>query len=272
MDLMGKVYHENMHLPLHERVGYTLREGAKHIPISFGKQILPYVDFMSHDDTHMGFNFFDGLYYPYEVIDGVYYVHNKENDYTRETAPEHRTPLGLTLDLAGAMWGGNWQGHSNPDFGMVVNLGTDGIREKIANCAKEHPEADAFYRGCTYVMDALDILGDRFYKLACEMAASCEDITDKKRYELAAKAFEVIPRKPAYDFTSACHAFCRFLQLRSLRYPEPQTVRPYQLQRWHLSNRMSLSAPWLLLCLLPEYRDLPEPCRPVSLFSLSRWH
>ena len=61
MDLMGKVYHENMHLPLHERVGYTIREGAKHIPISFGKQILPYVDFMSHDDTHMGFNFFDGV-------------------------------------------------------------------------------------------------------------------------------------------------------------------------------------------------------------------
>ncbi len=112
------------------------------------------------------------------------------------------------LSSGGAEWGGDWGGHANPDFGRIVNMGTEGIRALINEYkARNSDDCDWFYRGLEYALDAIDILGDRFLALAKKEYEECTDELKKKRYAAAIKAFEVVPRKPAYDFESAAQAF-----------------------------------------------------------------
>ena len=42
------------------------------------------------------------------------------------------------------LWGGTWGGHANPDYGMLLHIGTDGIREKIAKY-RQLNDADEWY-------------------------------------------------------------------------------------------------------------------------------
>lgn len=163
------------------------------------------------------FNFATSLNDEYEQIEALLdeYPENADdiNFYLSEISQyncnmrEHRNTTEMAMTVSDAIHGQEWEGHANPDFGRVVNIGTEGIRDLIEKGRRENPGKDAFYNGCAYMMDALDVLGDRFRELAVEMAATCTDVADKRRYEFAAKAFEVIPRKPAYDFTSAVHSF-----------------------------------------------------------------
>ena len=207
---------KDLTLELPERIGLAILEGAKHIDISFGRTILPFGSL----STCVGgafFNFATSLTCEYEMVEELLekYPENAEeingylSEFTQYNSPmrEHRNQTEFAMTVSDAIHGQEWEGHSNPDFGRVVNIGTEGIRELIEKGRRENPGRDAFYNGCSYTMDALDVLGDRFRELAAKLAIECENEADKKRYELAAKAFEVIPRKPAYDFTSAVHAF-----------------------------------------------------------------
>lgn len=212
-----------------ERVGMALVAGAKHALISFGNHILPQVSLRTPNSA-TSFRFSSGIEYDFHAAD-EWIARDPANEskiraYTEKFRRYHmlahqqyRTPAAERLTGAYAMWGGSWGGHSNPDFGMIVNMGTEKIREKIEAGRKMHPESDAFYNGCAYAMDALDILGERFRRLAEESAASCDDPADKKRYVLAAKAFAVVPKKPAFDFTSACHAFWMLFTLDGIDSP-----------------------------------------------------
>ncbi len=207
---------ENVDLSLYERIGLAVLEGAKNIDISFGRTILPF-GCLSNCVGGAFFNFATSLNDEYEQIEALLdeYPENADdiNFYLSEISQyncnmrEHRNTTEMAMTISDAIHGQEWEGHANPDFGRVVNIGTEGIRDLIEKGRRENPGKDAFYNGCAYMMDALDVLGDRFRELAVEMAATCTDIADKRRYELAAKAFEVIPRKPAYDFTSAVHSF-----------------------------------------------------------------
>ncbi|MBQ6263538.1 MAG: hypothetical protein IJK58_08510 [Clostridia bacterium] len=227
-DPMQIAYFENKGLERAERVGLALREGAKSFDISFGKRILPQVFAGPHGDG-AGFGFSDGLTFRHD--DEYYNAHPEERsrlDTAREATLPYRqtaqtlfrTPEYEALQGAGVLWGGGWGGHSNPDFGRIINLGTDGIREIINKYKKINTEdSDWFYRACEYALDAVDILGDRFRALAEQKAAECDDPADKKRYEKAAEAFSVVPRKPAYDFTSACHVFWMIFTLDGIDSP-----------------------------------------------------
>lgn len=215
IDPMGEAMFADESLELAERVGLGMIEAAKHNEIYFTKNILP----TAHMNCPQGH-----IWYAFHGH-GVSYV---EEDLVKEY-PElkdeihRRCVQGLALGNAGyydphtemcrimqerhANWAGVWGGHANPDFGRIVNVGTDGVRKHIAECAPNHPESDYFYRACGYAMDALDILGERFHKLAKDLAKKEKDPKNKARYEKAAKAFEVIPKKPAYDFTSGVLCF-----------------------------------------------------------------
>ncbi|MBQ7474962.1 MAG: hypothetical protein IJS78_03475 [Clostridia bacterium] len=215
-DPVTVAFYENEGLERAERVGLALKEGAKTFKISFGDHILPQV-FANEDGERACFLFSEGLSFRHD--DDFYEDHPEERgriDAIRNKTLPHRmtsqtlirTNIYSDLADAGVLWGGGWGGHSNPDFGRIINLGTDGIREMINKYKAINTEdADWFYRACEYALDAVDILGDRFRALAEEKAAECGDPADKKRYEKAAEAFSVVPRKPAYDFTSACHVF-----------------------------------------------------------------
>ncbi len=199
-----------------ERVGLALLHAAKNIEIRFSRQLLPETAF----ETKYG----SSSYTPSEGLR----FHNDNIMKLAEEFPEHKETLRRyihelnvftskakrlysevteELDRSGAEWGGGWGGHSNPDYGRIVNFGTDFIRTIISDNRDKHPAEAWFYRSCSYTLDAIDILGDRYRELALENAGKCESADDKEFYIRMAKAFETVPKKPAYDFTSAMCSF-----------------------------------------------------------------
>ncbi|MBP3347628.1 MAG: hypothetical protein J6L92_02610 [Clostridia bacterium] len=214
-DEMAQAFFEDESLELSERVGKALVAKAKTMKLSFGKNILPNARVSHHltkfsSDSSISFETgrLDSIEKEHpELHDEVEYAREKFTGFNMRAGSLQRSSNYNQLS-DGAIWGGGWGGHANPDFGAIVNIGTDGVREKIAKYRQINTDdTEGFYRGCELAMEALDILGERFHELAVKMAEECKDEKNKKRYELAAKAFEVIPKKPAYDFTSACHAF-----------------------------------------------------------------
>ena len=76
-----------------------------------------------------------------------------------------------------------------------------------------HPDEAWFYRSCSYALDAIDIIGERYRIHALECAEKCDNENDKAFLLRMAKAFETVPVKPAYDFTSA---MCSFMLIFAL--------------------------------------------------------
>ena len=106
---------------------------------------------------------------------------------------------------ARACWGG-WFGHTNPDYGLILNLGTDGLREKAERYRKINAGRDGFYDSMLIALDALDKLAQRYAALASELSTNAYG-DEKASLLRIANALGVAPKKPAYDFFSACQAF-----------------------------------------------------------------
>ena len=199
-----------------ERVGLALLHAAKNIEIKFSRRLLPETAFESKYGT--------AAYTPSEGLQ--FHIENILK--LAEEFPEHKVTFqryideinifsdkakilfsepAEALDRSGAEWGGGWGGHSNPDYGRIVNYGTDHIRKIIAENREKHPDEAWFYHSCSYVLDAMDIIGERYREAALGMAGNCENPDDKAFLLRTAKAFETVPKKPAYDFTSAMCSF-----------------------------------------------------------------
>ena len=115
------------------------------------------------------------------------------------TEEEHNIMRSKTL------WAGTWGGHSNPDYGRLLRLGTDGIRALIARGRAEHPDADEWYKASLTVLDGIDLLAERFRELAVQK--SQEDPENAPVYGRIAQALTVVPRHPATDFMTALQSF-----------------------------------------------------------------
>ncbi len=199
-----------------ERVALALLCAAKNLEIRFSRQLLPETAFESKYGSS-GYSPSEGLWFSEENIMKLC-----------EEFPEHKETLGgylqelkifkdkakrlfcdstEALDRSGAEWGGGWGGHSNPDYGRIINRGTDGIRSIIAENREKYPDEAWFYRSCSYVLDAMDIIGERYRVAAVEIAEKSANADDKAFLFRVAKAFETVPKKPAYDFTSAMCSF-----------------------------------------------------------------
>lgn len=199
-----------------ERVGMALLCAAKNIDIRFSGRLLPETAFETKYGTS-GYSPSDGLWFSEENILKL-----------AEDFPEHKDVLNgyvqkinrfkskasrlfcqstEELNISGAHWGGGWGGHSNPDYGRIVNFGTDHIRKIIADNRKKNPDEAVFYNYCSCALDAMDIIGERYRQAALEKAETCAEAADKAFLLRVAKAFETVPKKPAYDFTSAMCAF-----------------------------------------------------------------
>ena len=205
-----------------ERVGLALLHAAKNIDIKLSRQLLPETSFEAKFGSS-GYSPSEGLWFNEDNIMKL-----------TEEFPEHKDTLlkylseikifkskakrlfsetSEALNRSGAEWGGGWGGHSNPDYGRIVNLGTDYIRTIIAENRKKYPDEDWFYRSCSYTLDAIDILGERYGELAIEMSRKCDNNNDKELLLRMARAFKTVPEKPAYDFTSA---MCSFMLIFAL--------------------------------------------------------
>lgn len=211
-----------------ERVGLALLCAAKNIEIRFSRQLLPETAF----ETKYGTSAYvpsQGLTFCIENIMKLaedFPEHNEtlhkyvdELNIFRDKAKRLFSEPTEALDRSGAEWGGGWGGHSNPDYGRIVNYGTDRIRAIIDENRDNYPDEAWFYRSCSYALDAMDIIGERYRLSALEKAENCENADDKAFLERMAKAFETVPKKPAYDFTSAMCAFMLVFALDSSDSP-----------------------------------------------------
>lgn len=205
-----------------ERVGLALLYAAKNIEIRLSGQLLPETAFETKYGSS-GYSPSEGLWFNVDnimklvtefpehretlmkYIDEINIFKNKAKRLYSETTE--------TLNRSGAEWGGGWGGHSNPDYGRIINFGTDHIRSIIDENRGNHPDEGWFYRSCLYTLDAIDIIGERYRELLFEKAENCESIADRTLLLRMAKAFETVPKKPAYDFTSA---MCSFMLIFAL--------------------------------------------------------
>ncbi len=199
-----------------ERVGLALLYAAKNIDIRFSCALLPETNFESKNGSSS-----------YTPSDGLRFFDDKIIELAEEY-PEHKTSLlgyidkinllrdkakrlysepTEVLNRSGAEWGGGWGGHSNPDYGRIINFGTEYIRSIIDENKDKHPGEAWFYRSCLYTLDAIDIFGERYRETALANAENCDNAEDKTFYLRMAKAFETVPKKPAYDFMSAMCSF-----------------------------------------------------------------
>lgn len=215
-------YFSDENLEHGERVGLALLYASKNLEIKFSHRLLP--------ETGLEAKYGSSGYAPSE---GLWF--SEENILKlAEKFPEHKQVLDCclqkikifkaksqllnceatdALDNSGAQWGGGWGGHSNPDYGKIINYGTDFIRTKISENRCKHPEEAWFYNSCSYALDAIDIFGKRYRTEAIKNAEECENAEDKAFFLRMAKAFEEVPKKPAYDFTSA---MCSFMLIFAL--------------------------------------------------------
>ena len=205
-----------------ERVGLALLYAAKNIEIRLSGQLLPETAFETKYGSS-GYSPSEGLWFNVDnimklvtefpehretlmkYIDEINIFKNKAKRLYSETTE--------ALNRSGAEWGGGWGGHSNPDYGRIINFGTDHIRSIIDENRGNHPDEGWFYRSCLYTLDAIDIIGERYRELLFEKAENCESIADRTLLLRMAKAFETVPKKPAYDFTSA---MCSFMLIFAL--------------------------------------------------------
>ena len=205
-----------------ERVGLALLHAAKNIEIGFSRQMLPEISFAAKYGSS-GYAPSEGLWFNTENIlklaeqfpehEETLRRYVREIDIFKSKARRLFSEPSEALDRSGAEWGGGWGGHANPDYGRIVNHGTAYIRAILAENREKHPDEAWFYRACSYALDAIDVFGERFRKLASERAATCEDENDKVLLTRMAKAFETVPKQPAYDFTSA---MCSFMLIFSM--------------------------------------------------------
>ncbi|MBQ3182830.1 MAG: hypothetical protein IJB57_04100 [Clostridia bacterium] len=228
-------------LELGERAGLAYKNLAEEMPVYLTNTLLPYARMIS--PTGGGCISYDagvdcdrGRYKWFaeqnpEDAEDILYCCEKFKSLTRRSQHVPFNEEARRMADAGAGWGGTWGGHSNPDFGLIVNEGTEGIRRRIeAGKAKEIYDSDWFYRGCEYTMDALDTLGEKFRIMYTERAAAETNPVNKKWCENAAKAFEVIPKNPAYDFESAVLAFMLVFSVDG--YDSPGRFDQYMYRCW----------------------------------------
>ena len=235
-------YFKDESLEQGERLGMAIREYARYGDLGFDKYHLPRCGFGTY---LVHFTPGDSLASEYRGLERAVQDHPEKEGLFRElmgkftllqrSRATFRDDRTCALDEAKAMWGGMGGGHANPDYGRIVNLGTDGIRKILEESkSKGNPDSDWFYRGCSYALDAIDIFGERYCAIAREKAASETDPKIKKYYEDAARAFEVVPKKPAYDFTSAVHAF--WLAFTADGTDSPGRFDQYMARAWDITE------------------------------------
>ena len=219
LEPFGAGYHAAAGRPHNVRMAAALKAVAAHSPICFVKG--EYLPCSSPTVPGSGafYTFGSGLAFDAGRFEENAKEHPELADTLRDIAEELRPyntgeQVGICRDRyqaeiasTGACWGGGWAGHSNPDYDRLLSLGTEGIRELIAKYRGINPEEADFYDGCEIVLDAVDILGDRFLALAEKSEAETSDPAEKRIYVELCAALRQIPRRPARNMCEAVSLF-----------------------------------------------------------------
>ncbi|MCQ2461835.1 MAG: hypothetical protein MJ177_00340 [Clostridia bacterium] len=110
-----------------------------------------------------------------------------------------------SLRRVNACWG-EGAGHANPDYELLLRVGTDGIREKIALFRKIHTDKPGFYDSLEVALSAIEILAARYQALAKQMLPDANE-KDAAVLHRIISAFDNIPQKQPRNFFEACQFF-----------------------------------------------------------------
>ena len=139
-----------------------------------------------------------------EELINVYYDWFRPYE-TLRIISKHRTPLQEKLEVNKCCWAAGG-GHSNPDYEMLLRVGTKGIRDKIALFRKIHTDKADLYDAFEMTLDAFEIMAKRLQDLARERLPGASG-EEKTVLERLVRAFDNIPQNAPRDFFEACEFF-----------------------------------------------------------------
>ena len=140
-----------------------------------------------------------------------------------------RTSLDHELMANNTGWGGGWGGHSNPDYGMLLELGTSGLRARIRIHSDEHPESADWYESLHLALDAFDVVARRA-SLLCLLRSRRVGGELSKLYQRMSQAFKRVPKKPADDFLEGL--CCFYLAYTFDGNDSPGRFDQYMFETW----------------------------------------
>ncbi len=118
---------------------------------------------------------------------------------------KERTPVQEKLEINKCAWAAGG-GHSNPDYEMLLRIGTKGIREKISLFRQVHTDKQDFYDSLILTVEALEAVSEKYRQKALSRAQSTEG-KEKAILEKIADTFSNIPYNKPRDFFEACQFF-----------------------------------------------------------------
>lgn len=124
---------------------------------------------------------------------------------TRRIISKVRTPEQESLERNKAAWAAGG-GHSNPDYELLLRIGTNGIKEKIRLFSKIHNDKQSFYDSLLICTQALETIADRYKALAEQMMTQADE-DEKAVLGRLASSLENVPRNRPRDFFEACEMF-----------------------------------------------------------------
>jgi len=144
-------------------------------------------------------------------------------------------------------WGGANPGHTNPDYALPLSMGTDGLRKKVERFRHQNPGKDEFYDSMLITFDAIDKLAERYAALAREQSKLASE-QERAALLRMADALDIVPKKPAHDFFTACQAFWLVFCFDGIDSPGrfDQYMYPYYKNSCEKDRRDCLEALWQL--------------------------
>ncbi|MCR5484977.1 MAG: hypothetical protein K6F09_05230 [Clostridiales bacterium] len=128
-----------------------------------------------------------------------------------------RSPKEEKLEINKCCWAAGG-GHSNPDYELILRIGTEGIREKIEKFRVIHNDRDDFYDALLLAVDAVEIIAARYRELADEQLKTAEGEKAVLLKRLS-ETFSHIPQKQPRNFFEACQMFWLFFTMLDIDSP-----------------------------------------------------
>lgn len=147
-------------------------------------------------------NFYFDYFFPYE---------------TSRVISKVRTPVEEKLEINKCCWAAGG-GHSNPDYEMLLRIGTNGIRKKIELFRKVHTDKKDFYDALILAVETLETVADKYKEKALSLLNTATD-EDKIILNRIYDAFSNIPRNKPRNFFEACQFFWLSFSLLDIDSP-----------------------------------------------------
>lgn len=116
-----------------------------------------------------------------------------------------RTPLQEKLEINKCAWAAGG-GHSNPDYEMLLRIGTNGIKEKIRLFRQVHTDKSDLYDAFMLTAEALETVAEK-YRTRAMSELPCAEGEKKKILIKLIDAFSNIPYNKPRNFFEACQFF-----------------------------------------------------------------